>query len=106
MSEADIAISDGKVSALLQRPHDVEAAQVIDAAGKYLLPGIIDPHVHFGLGSPDDCTSETMAAATGGVTTVGNFLMRAEPYEDHCTPSPTTASMRARHSRDGLSSPW
>ena len=83
MSEADIAISDGKVSALLQRPHAVDAAQVIDAAGKYLLPGVIDPHVHFGLGSPDDYTSETMAAATGGVTTVGNFLIKAEPYEDH-----------------------
>ena len=77
VSEADIAISDGKVSALLQRPHDVEAAQGIDATGKYLLPGVIDPHVHFGLGSPDDYTSETMAAATGGVTTVGNFLMKA-----------------------------
>ena len=82
IQDVDVAINGETVAALLSRPHDVEAGEVIDAMGRYVLPGVIDPHVHFGLGSPDDYTSETMAAAIGGVTTVGNFLMNPEPYED------------------------
>ncbi|MBI2166187.1 MAG: amidohydrolase family protein [Chloroflexi bacterium] len=82
VQEVDVAISGGRVSALLQRPHDLQADLVIDARGSYVLPGVIDPHVHYGLGSPDDYTTETMSAAVGGVTTVGNFLMNARPYEE------------------------
>ena len=46
---------------------------VIDAAGKWLLPGIIDDHVHFrdpGLTHKADMHTESLAAAAGGVTTV------------------------------------
>ena len=46
-------------------------ANVIDAAGKYLLPGIIDSHVHFrepGLTHKADIFTESKAAAAGGVT--------------------------------------
>jgi dihydropyrimidinase len=49
----------------------------VDAGGKYLLPGIIDPHVHLGIGpggGPDklvrDFESESADAAAGGVTTM------------------------------------
>jgi dihydroorotase-like cyclic amidohydrolase len=49
----------------------------VDAGGKYLLPGIIDPHVHLGIGQgggPDklvrDFESESADAASGGVTTM------------------------------------
>ena len=46
---------------------------VIEAAGKWLLPGIIDDHVHFrdpGLTHKADMHTESLAAAAGGVTTV------------------------------------
>jgi dihydroorotase len=46
---------------------------VIDAAGKYILPGIIDVHVHFrepGFTYKEDFGTGTMAAAAGGVTTI------------------------------------
>ncbi len=46
---------------------------VIDAAGKWLLPGVIDDHVHFrdpGLTHKADMHTESLAAAAGGVTTV------------------------------------
>lgn len=49
------------------------ADTVIDAAGKWLLPGIIDDHVHFrdpGLTHKADMHTESLAAAAGGVTTV------------------------------------
>ncbi len=50
-----------------------QADTVIDAAGKWLLPGVIDDHVHFrdpGLTHKADMASESLAAAAGGVTTV------------------------------------
>jgi dihydroorotase len=53
-------------------PATVVADAEIDASGCYLLPGIIDTHVHFrepGLVEKADIESETRAAAAGGVTT-------------------------------------
>ena len=50
-----------------------QADTVIDASGKWLLPGIIDDHVHFrdpGLTHKADMATESLAAAAGGVTTV------------------------------------
>jgi len=50
-----------------------QADTIIDAAGKWLLPGVIDDHVHFrdpGLTHKADMASESLAAAAGGVTTV------------------------------------
>jgi dihydroorotase-like cyclic amidohydrolase len=53
------------------------ADTTIDAAGRFLLPGLIDPHVHLGTGgSADDAKflqdlgTETQAAAAGGITTI------------------------------------
>ena len=53
-------------------------AEVIDAAGKYVFPGGIDPHVHLDLPMPgtvssDDHYTGTKAAAFGGTTTVIDF---------------------------------
>ena len=50
-----------------------QADNVIDAAGRWLLPGIIDDHVHFrdpGLTHKADMSTESLAAVAGGVTTV------------------------------------
>ena len=52
---------------------EVKADEVIDAEGRWLLPGIIDDHVHFrepGLTHKADIKSESRAAAAGGVTTI------------------------------------
>ncbi|MDR1602740.1 MAG: dihydroorotase [Tannerella sp.] len=50
---------------------DATGAEVIDAAGKWLMPGVIDGHVHFrepGLTYKGNIASESRAAAAGGVT--------------------------------------
>ena len=60
------------------------AKEEIDAGGKIIFPGFIDPHVHIGLGQPRDAAkfetdirSESVAAAVGGVTTmVTTFQMQ------------------------------
>ncbi len=68
----DILVKDGKIREILTQPAgDIEAKTVIDATGKYLLPGIIDDQVHFrepGLTHKADIYHESRAAAAGGVT--------------------------------------
>ncbi len=71
--EADLLIS-GDTIAGIYPPGEAPAAsdvKVIDATGLWLLPGIIDDHVHFrepGLTHKADIASESAAAAAGGVT--------------------------------------
>ena len=61
-------------------------ADVLDATGLYVLPGVIDPHTHFSLDTgtgrtADDFTSGTASAAAGGVTTFINFATQ-HPGQD------------------------
>ena len=73
---ASVFVSDGKIAKIIresQVPEPVEgpACEVIDATGKYLIPGIIDEHVHFrepGLTHKADIYTESRAAIAGGVT--------------------------------------
>lgn len=71
VSSGDLGISGGKIVKL--GSIDEKASQEIDASGKFLLPGVIDIHVHFrdpGFPEKGDFASESAAAASGGVTTV------------------------------------
>ena len=80
--EVDVAITGGKVVGLLQRGLDPPAKQRLEADGLYILPGGIDPHVHFGIAmaKESDYYTESCAAASGGVTTVINYDRSKEPY--------------------------
>jgi dihydroorotase len=69
---ADVAVTDGRIAALLAPASDAPAATVIDAAGRHVLPGVIDVHSHHrepGFTHKGDITTETAASAAGGVTT-------------------------------------
>ena len=68
-----VAVRDGKIAELLPPGVEVQARRVIDAAGRYVLPGLIDSHVHFrtpGLTHKEDWAHGSRAAAAGGMTTV------------------------------------
>jgi dihydroorotase len=73
-AQADIAVQDGRIAAIGQNLGP--AAQTFDAANLHVLPGIIDPHVHFrdggqgGIAGVEDFRSGTRGAVLGGVTTV------------------------------------
>jgi dihydropyrimidinase len=69
--DAAIAINDGKIAAILEDVDGFQAQEVIDAAGKYVLPGVIDPHMHWGYMTTfaNQCESESRSAAIGGQTT-------------------------------------
>ncbi len=66
----NVLVEGGKISGLTAG--QPEAERVIDAAGMWVMPGVVDPHVHFrqpGMDS-EDWRSGSMAALAGGVTTV------------------------------------
>lgn len=74
---ADVFAQDGTITAIGQNL-DNPADEVVDASGKYVLPGAIDPHTHLampfmGTHAQDDYKTGTIAAACGGVTTVVDF---------------------------------
>lgn len=54
--------------------------RIIEAAGRLVLPGGIDPHTHLHPNFVDDFTSGSMAALAGGITTIGTFA-NATPGE-------------------------
>ncbi|MFT4284274.1 MAG: dihydropyrimidinase [Protaetiibacter sp.] len=74
--EADVLVQDGLITAIgeVEAPDGVA---VEDAAGLLVLPGIIDPHVHFGWpGAADDFGAGSRAAVAGGVTTFIEFAVQ------------------------------
>ena len=77
VTACDLAVSDGRIAAI---GAGFDGGEVVDARGLVVMPGAIDAHVHFGMGSPEDWTTESRAAARGGVTAVLNYEMDARSY--------------------------
>lgn len=68
---ADVFIKDGFIDKINKSGIEISADIVIDAKGKYLLPGVIDDQVHFrepGLTQKGEIYTEAKAAVAGGVT--------------------------------------
>ena len=79
--EADILI-DGETIVTIGRSLEIEADEVIDANGRWVIPGGIDPHTHMdlpfgGTSSSDDFRTGTIAAAHGGTTTIIDFAVQS-----------------------------
>jgi dihydropyrimidinase/dihydroorotase len=84
---ASIAVDGGKVVMVADQSFMPPARETIDASGRFVIPGLVDPHIHFGLaGGPlseevdrvkRDFEPESRGAAHGGVTTC--LLMLVDP---------------------------
>ena len=84
MQRADIYIRDGRVAAVTSERLPGTVGAATDASGRYILPGLIETHVHsrdgrLATGEKEDFRSSTAAAAATGITTV--FEM------PNCTPT-------------------
>lgn len=96
---ADVLIEGEKVVALADPASGIAAGwaesaeRVVDATGKFVVPGGIDAHTHFelpfgGTTASDDFEIGTRAAAWGGTTTVVDFaVQRASPPGGPSTPT-------------------
>ena len=78
---ADVAITNGKISAIGTDLPTANATKLIDATNKLVLPGGIDVHTHLdmpfgGTTSADDFETGTRAAAFGGTTTLIDFAIQ------------------------------
>ncbi|MHA2347802.1 MAG: dihydropyrimidinase, partial [Candidatus Hodarchaeales archaeon] len=79
--ETGVAINDGRITAVGSNASNTKSERVIDAQGKFILPGGIDPHVHIQIPfmkttTNDDFFLTTKAACSGGTTTIIDFAMQ------------------------------
>ncbi len=80
---ADVLVEDEKITMIGSDLSSVQADETVDASGKYVLPGAIDPHTHIsmpfmGTHAQDDYDTGTVAAACGGVTCLIDFALQAK----------------------------
>jgi dihydropyrimidinase len=81
--QTNIMVENGKIKTLTKSIDNIHASKIINANGKYVLPGVIDPHVHYGVYTPIDkaAQTESRSAAVGGVTTMIRMLRIHESYQ-------------------------
>lgn len=70
---ADVLIEGERIASVAASISAPAGARIIDARGKLVIPGGIDPHTHLQPAFVDDLTSGSRAALAGGITTVGTF---------------------------------
>ncbi len=77
----NVYIKNGKIHSIGNH-ESIKANHIIDATGKYVMPGIVEPHVHLGLFAPleEELQSETKAALLGGITTIGCFFASKDSH--------------------------
>ena len=101
--KADVLI-DEEVIASIAEKIDLPDVEIVDAEGKLIMPGGIDPHTHFDLPmfdtvSSDDHYTGHKAAAFGGTTTVMDFIPQQDSgtLADGVADWHTKALMAIRH---------
>src|SRR5918999_6411429 len=71
---ADVLVEDGKIAGIVSPGLELsDVGRTVDATGRLVLPGMVDPHVHTrepGFTHKEDITTTTVQAAAGGVTTI------------------------------------
>ena len=71
IGEYNIKVENGKICDISKNP--IDGDETIDINHNYIMPGFIDPHIHFrdpGLTQKEDFKTGSLAAANGGFTTV------------------------------------
>lgn len=65
-----IAIKSGKITDIFNNLNSLEAKEIIKAKGSFILPGVIDAHVHCYSSNDEGFTTASRSAVAGGVTTI------------------------------------
>jgi len=78
--QADVLCADGKIQEIGSNISAPSGAEIIDAAGQYVMPGGIDPHTHMqlpfmGTVASEDFYTGTAAGLAGGTTMIIDFVI-------------------------------
>ncbi len=79
---ADVAVREGRFAAVADDIPTSTAEELVDASGKFVLPGAVDSHFHVGIYRPlsEDARSESASALKGGVTTIISYFRTGHYY--------------------------
>ena len=83
VTDCTVGIENGEIARIDAPGAPLEGTKVLDCAGKLVLPGFIDLHVHFnepGLTRREDYFTGSSSAAAGGVTLFADMPLSNEPY--------------------------
>lgn len=77
-ARGSLGVAQGRVALVAESPAGLPAREVIEAEGRLIMPGMIDPHIHIGHGAPhaSEFWSEGSSAIIGGVTTMLTYYRR------------------------------
>ncbi len=80
--ETSLVVRDGRIVELVSSHEEPPAAEILDAKGRVVLPGLIDPHIHYGWVPPleERIRAESAFGVSGGVTTFIRYIRRPESY--------------------------
>jgi dihydropyrimidinase len=94
---ADIGVRDGQIACVVAPGTELPAADLIDATGLHVFPGVVDPHQHVGVGNGvEDYRTDTGACARGGVTSAWYMTMAPNAlYTDVLAVQDAAAASRA-----------
>jgi dihydroorotase-like cyclic amidohydrolase len=83
-----IGIRDGRIVEIGDDIAAADADDVVDAAGRLVLPGAVDPHFHLGIyrNISEDTKSETLSSLVGGVTSIISYFRTGHHYLDRSGP--------------------
>lgn len=98
---ADVLVDAGKIVGVVSSSFAADAERTVDASGKFVLPGMVDVHVHTrepGFEHKEDIETTTRQAAVGGVTTIFGMPNLNPPTTD----VETLTDVFTRYSRTSL----
>jgi len=101
--EEDVLMSGGRVAARGPGLEAPEGCEVLDASGKLVFPGLVDPQVHFrepGFPAKEDIASGALAAIAGGVTSFCEMPNTTPPTTDPAALEDKLARARGRAAAD------
>lgn len=82
VATVDIAVKDGRIAEIAHKIDPASAKEVIDAAGLYVMPGMVDPHMHVsepGRTEWEGYETGTKAMAAGGITSFVEMPLNTIP---------------------------
>jgi dihydropyrimidinase len=99
---ADVRVRGQLIAEVAPDLHPGRGTVVIDASGKLVMPGGIDPHTHLTPPFVDDLTSGSAAALAGGITTLGTFSYMAQKDEGRETLMEALTRMEGKVRREAI----